>query len=125
MKFKFSQHLTLAMKALDNMRPPEKTQGCICCTGDPCDYHAATCVVCYPRCQGHPSETNNPLRQYDRIIPGFANILTLEEWQEWVATGNVMSYDGTGYWCKDGKESRDEVFSTPHQDATHVAWYNK
>lgn len=27
---------------------------CICCTGDPCDYHAATCITCRPKCQGHP-----------------------------------------------------------------------
>jgi len=29
---------------------------CICRPGDPCDWHAITCVVCYPRCQGHPVE---------------------------------------------------------------------
>lgn len=27
---------------------------CICLTGDPCDYHAATCITCHPKCQGHP-----------------------------------------------------------------------
>lgn len=65
------------------------------------------------------------MRQYDHTIPNFATIFTLEEWQEDVARGNFMSYDGTGYWVKDGKESRDEVFSTLKEDATHVAWYNK
>lgn len=28
---------------------------CICTAGDPCDYHAATCVVCPVRCKGHPA----------------------------------------------------------------------
>ena len=28
---------------------------CICKVGDPCDYHAATCITCHPRCGGHPS----------------------------------------------------------------------
>jgi hypothetical protein len=33
----------------------EPAQACICEPGDPCDYHAATCVVCPPgRCTGHP-----------------------------------------------------------------------
>lgn len=27
---------------------------CICTTGDPCDYHAVTCITCHPKCQGHP-----------------------------------------------------------------------
>jgi hypothetical protein len=28
---------------------------CVCAKGDPCDYHAATCVVCPGgKCQGHP-----------------------------------------------------------------------
>jgi len=42
------------MKAVNNTQPVKK--GCICCAGDPCDYHAATCVVCHPKCQGHPEE---------------------------------------------------------------------
>jgi hypothetical protein len=35
------------------------------------------------------------------------------------------NYDGSGYWVKDGKKSRDEIFSTPRLDATHIVWYNK
>lgn len=28
---------------------------CICKPNDPCDYHLATCIVCSPRCVGHPN----------------------------------------------------------------------
>ncbi len=35
------------------------------------------------------------------------------------------NFDGSGYWVKDGKKSRDEIFSTPRLDATHIVWYNK
>lgn len=31
-----------------------KLSGCCCTPGDPCDYHAATCVVCVGKCKGHP-----------------------------------------------------------------------
>lgn len=35
------------------------------------------------------------------------------------------SWDGSGYWMKDGKKSVDDVYATPRLDATHVIWYNK
>lgn len=68
-------------------------------------------------------------RQYTRELNlefhlhGF-EIMTVDEWAKLknVVYGN---YDGSGYWVKDGMESQDEVFSTPQEDATHVAWYNK
>lgn len=35
--------------------PLRQPKSCICEPGDPCDYHAATCVVCLNgKCQGHP-----------------------------------------------------------------------
>jgi hypothetical protein len=41
---------------------------CICIPGDPCDYHAATCIICFPICQGHPSPmTEKQLDQADYI----------------------------------------------------------
>jgi hypothetical protein len=30
---------------------------CICTKGDPCDYHAATCLNCVGGCKGHPEPT--------------------------------------------------------------------
>lgn len=46
-------------------------------------------------------------------------------WNELVQLGMIGNYDGCGYWMKDGKTSRDEVFCTPPFDATHVVWYAK
>lgn len=65
------------------------------------------------------------MRQYTRTPPKYADIMTIEEWKEAVKDGYIMNDDGCGYWCKDGKESNDEVFATFQFDATHVAWYNK
>lgn len=53
------------------------------------------------------------------------DIYTIEEWDKAVDDGWITSDDGSGYWVKDGLKSRDEVFSTPQLDATHVVWYNK
>jgi hypothetical protein len=64
-------------------------------------------------------------RKYDKEIPKYADMMTVAEWQESVEDGSFITYDGCGYWCKDGKESGDEVFETEPLDATHVAWYNK
>jgi len=55
----------------------------------------------------------------------FGDLFTIEEWNEAIETGWITNWDGSGYWVKDGKESDDEVFSTPQEDATHIAWYNK
>lgn len=64
--------------------------------------------------------------RFKRAIPDYADIFTIKDWKEITESGGINSDDGTGYWCKDGKESRDEVFSgTEAGDATHVAWYNK
>ena len=53
------------------------------------------------------------------------DIYTIEEWNIAVEDGWIGNSDGRGYWVKDGFASRDEVFSTPQLDATHVIWYNK
>lgn len=65
-------------------------------------------------------------RVYDKDIDNdFGDLMTVEVWEECVAGGCFCNYDGSGYWIKNGKASRDEVFSTPKLDATHVIWYNK
>lgn len=53
------------------------------------------------------------------------DIMTVDEWNEAVKDGWFTNYDGFGYWCKNGFQSDDEVFSTPQLDATHVIWFNK
>lgn len=53
------------------------------------------------------------------------DIYTIEEWDKAVDDGWITNDDGSGYWVKNGLKSRDEVFSTPQLDATHVVWYNK
>lgn len=65
------------------------------------------------------------MRAYTQPIRDYADVMTLAEWQEAVAHGSFIEYDGSGYWCKDGQESQDSVWTTHPGDATHVAWYNK
>jgi hypothetical protein len=77
------------------------------------------------RCTHIVRECKEPLREYKRRVPDYADTFTVEEWQAAVARGSFNDWDGSGYWAKDGNESEDEVFSTPAEDATHVAWYNK
>lgn len=64
-------------------------------------------------------------REYSGEVYEFADVFTVEDWESAVNEGLFIDYDGSGYWVKDGKSSRDEVFSTFPLDATHVAWYNK
>lgn len=64
-------------------------------------------------------------REYGIEFPDYCDLMTVKDWQKAVDAGCFGNFDGSGYWVKDGKESRDEVFSTPQLDATHVAWYNK
>jgi hypothetical protein len=52
-------------------------------------------------------------------------LYTVEDWNQSVEDGDMDSDDGTGYWCRDGMRSDEEVFRTEQLDATHVVWYNK
>lgn len=64
----------------------------------------------------------HPKREYtcDSIT---GHLLTIREWNEGVRRGTFNQMLGIGYWCLDGKESRDEVFETDAEDASHVSWY--
>ena len=65
-------------------------------------------------------------RIYDGEIDQDDDVMTIEEWEEASnETGCICSDDGSGYWCKGGKRSDDEVFGSQQLDATHVVWYNK
>ena len=45
-------------------------KGCICTAGDPCDYHAATCITCIGGCQGHPVKVDKALDKPRRFVWG-------------------------------------------------------
>jgi hypothetical protein len=63
------------------------------------------------------------MRKYTHAVLEDAVTFTLEEWAS--SGGGYIPDDGSGYWVKDGLESDDSVWSSPPEDATHVAWYNK
>jgi hypothetical protein len=52
-------------------------------------------------------------------------IYTVKEWDDVIKNGWIWNDCGCGYWVKDDMKSKDEVFSTPQLDATHVTWYSK
>jgi len=68
-----------------------------------------------------------PIRKYVEKIEfdGDCEFFDVEAWEECVRRGCFNTSDGSGYWCKDGFINRDEVFSSPMLDATHVMWFNK
>lgn len=69
---------------------------------------------------------SNNQRIYDRKIPDFGDVMTVEVFRESIKNGLFTTFDGSGYFCKDNKMSRQhEVFSAPPLDATHVCWFNK
>ena len=64
--------------------------------------------------------------QYTDEIPSYGDLIPIEDWLENVANGLFINFDGSGYYCKDDKMNRkNEVFSNPPLDATHVCWFNK
>jgi hypothetical protein len=59
-------------------------------------------------------------------VPGYADVMTAEEWEGSVECGAFIPSDGTGFWCKsETEESTVNSFSTKPEWATHVSWYNK
>ena len=66
------------------------------------------------------------LREYNRPVPSYGDLMTIEEFNKAVNERYIMDEDdGSGYWVKDGMSCDDEVFSSTQEDATHVIWYNK
>lgn len=64
-------------------------------------------------------------RVYKRLAPDFAELIPVDEWEAGLSVGLYTSTGGSGFWVYNGKQSHDDVFSSPKQDATHVAWYAK
>lgn len=64
-------------------------------------------------------------RVYDRELPNYGDLMTIEEWKDAVEEGYIMDDDGSGNWVKDGMMSRFDPFSSEQEDATHVMWFNK
>ena len=64
-------------------------------------------------------------RAYKRLTPDYAELMPADEWEAGIEAGLYGTMDGSGYWVRNGMQSNDEVFSSPREDATHVAWYPK
>lgn len=65
-------------------------------------------------------EYNTPINNDD-----WWDVFTADAWENDIKDKICFNSDGCGYWVKDNKASRDEVFVTNREDATHVVWYNK
>jgi hypothetical protein len=65
----------------------------------------------------------------NRDVDGYADVMTLSEWEDAVSDGLFNEDDGSGCWVKDGKymfdSVFDDVFGPVPEGATHVAWFNK
>ena len=71
------------------------------------------------------TESPDAVRVYDQPITKRDRVYDLAGWEEAKNDGIIMDSDGIGYWVKDGKYSRCEVFCYEQRDATHVIWFNK
>lgn len=69
-------------------------------------------------------------------IPDYADVMTIDEFDQAVADGSFIDYDGTGYAVVDNMESwiqvrpsdmlhRAQGFFLKKLGFTHVAWYNR
>lgn len=67
---------------------------------------------------------------YNRSIPDYGDVMTIEKFKEYVVNGMFIDYDGNGYPIKDGRMC-DTICIRPSTvgeipiDATHVIWFNK
>lgn len=59
-------------------------------------------------------------------VPEYAELMSLEEWQNAVEAGAFIPDDGTGYYATATKMNREACsFGPAPAWATHVAWFNK
>ena len=72
-------------------------------------------------------------RNYLRELSKYGDVMDAAQFEKDLAEEKETGYtilgfsndDGSGYWVKEGKQSSDEIFSTPRLDATHIIWFNK
>jgi len=64
-------------------------------------------------------------RNYKSLAPEYAELIPVDEWEAGESLGLYQLDDGSGYWVRNGKQSRDSVHNSEKEDATHVAWYSK
>lgn len=77
-------------------------------------------------CKLRGIEPCSDLRLYDEKLPDYGDLISVEDWNRAVDDGSFVNEDGCGYWVKDNLMChKDEVFSSPQLDATHVMWFNK
>lgn len=72
------------------------------------------------------------MTNYNRELPDFGDLFTIEEFEEMVSYGALNDYDGVG------KPVKDELYDWNHdiypsdvvdklipEEATHILWFNK
>lgn len=74
----------------------------------------------------------DPIHHTPDDIPGYAHVMTIEEFTSHCESRGFINYDGFGRYVKDGKEYPVEVYPSHlfrdfgfDKRYTHVAWYNK
>lgn len=71
-------------------------------------------------------------RLYSREMVSYGDLYEINDFINMVSSGDIISDDGTGYFCKNGKISNDSnVCYLPSnlseyiKDSTHIIWFNK
>ncbi len=67
---------------------------------------------------------------YDRDLPTYGDLMTVEDFMECVSCGLFIDYDGSGHPVKNGRMSKLNIYPSQcpgviPEDATHIMWFNK
>jgi len=67
---------------------------------------------------------------YDKPLPDYGELISVDRFRAAVLAGNLIDYDGTGHPVRDGRmDGKHYVYpsdpgSVP-EDATHIMWFNR
>ena len=65
-------------------------------------------------------------RVYNKPLPNYGHLMTIEDWKESVSDGGFIEDDGHGYFAKGNMYTYEgDIFCNEPEDATHVIWFNK
>lgn len=57
----------LQKEVLNMLSPESMKRFCICEQDNPCDYHAATCLICVGGCKGHPYQSYQSKKELEEL----------------------------------------------------------
>ena len=67
--------------------------------------------------------------EYNQDVPEYGELMTVEQFRQYVKSGMFIDYDGFGCPVKDGKMADLQISPSTSQlipsSATHICWFNR